>query len=155
MVPGWQLISFAVPKAVTNLTVAYVNTTAVQLSWLKQDDFKPGYSYQVTVLGDGQANKPPQSTTIENYTVTSLTPGENYTFQVLTVVQGVRSTVETTTSHTSMILKLAVSLSCRSKLTLTHTHIPLFSFAVPKTVTNLTVANVMFCLLCKSTRFGH
>lgn len=135
------MVSFAVPKAVTNLTVAYVNTTAVQLSWLKQDDFKPGYSYEVTVLGDGQANT--QSATTEDYTVTSLTPGENYTFQVLTVVQGVKSTVETTNSYKSMILKLAVSFSCTSKLTLTHTHIPLFSFAVP------TVANVMFCLLCK------
>ncbi|KAJ3596594.1 hypothetical protein NHX12_002999 [Muraenolepis orangiensis] len=95
-----QAFSYTMPKAVTHLTVAAVNTTAVHLSWLRQDDFKSGYSYQVTVLKGGEVDQGPQSTPTENFTVTSLTPGESYTLQVLTVVQGVNSTEETTTSYT-------------------------------------------------------
>ncbi|CAL8296546.1 unnamed protein product [Boreogadus saida] len=91
--------SYTVPKAVTDLKVADVNTTAVSLTWLKQDDHKTGYSYQVTVLEN--VNQIQQlNTPTENYTVTSLTPGVNYTFQVSTVVQGVKSTEETTSSYT-------------------------------------------------------
>ena len=100
------------PKAVTDLKVADVNTTAVSLTWLRQDDHKPDYSYQVTVLE--KDNKIQQlNTTTENYTVTSLTPGVNYTFQVSTVVQEVKSTEETTSSYTGMSLKLPLSSSCR------------------------------------------
>ncbi|CAL8358679.1 unnamed protein product [Lota lota] len=106
-----QAFNYTMPKAVTNLTVANVNTTAVHLTWLRQDDHKSDYTYQVTVFGKDV--QPPKSTTTENYTVTSLTPGVMYTFQVSTVVQGVKSTEENTTSYTT-----------------------------PRAVTNLTVANV-------------
>ena len=103
--------SFPVPKAVTNLLVADVNTTAVYLTWLRQDDHKSDYSYQVTVL---EKDIPKQwNTNTEYYTVTSLTPGVNYTFQVSTVVQGVQSTEETISSYTGMSLKLPLSSSCR------------------------------------------
>ncbi|CAL8376120.1 unnamed protein product [Arctogadus glacialis] len=91
--------SYTVPKAVTDLKVADVNTTAVSLTWLRQDDYKTGYSYQVTVLkNDTQIQQ--LNTTTENYTVTILTPGVNYTFEVSTVVQGVKSTEESTSSYT-------------------------------------------------------
>ncbi|KAK0141046.1 Receptor-type tyrosine-protein phosphatase eta [Merluccius polli] len=101
------------PKAVTNLTVAAVNTTAVQLTWVRQDDYKQGYSYQVTVRKDEKDCQPPQLTTTENYTVTGLTPGESYTWCVVTVVGEVNSTEECITDNTR-----------------------------PKAVTNLTVAAV-------------
>ena len=103
--------SFAVPKAVTNLTVADVNTTAVCLTWHRQDDHKSEYSYEVTVLGKDK--KQQFNTTTEQYTVIHLTPGVNYTFQVSTVVQEVKSTEETTSSYTGMSLKLPLSSSCR------------------------------------------
>ncbi|XP_030223102.1 receptor-type tyrosine-protein phosphatase eta isoform X3 [Gadus morhua] len=91
--------SYTVPKAVTDLKVADVTTTAVSLTWLRQGDYKTGYSYQVTVLkNDTQIQQ--LNTTTENYTVTSLIPGVKYTFQVSTVVQGVKSTEETTSSYT-------------------------------------------------------
>ncbi|XP_059916132.1 receptor-type tyrosine-protein phosphatase eta isoform X3 [Gadus macrocephalus] len=105
-------LGYTLPKAVTNLTAADVNTSAVSLTWLRQDDHKTGYSYQVTVL-ENVTQVQQLNTTTENYTVTSLTPGVNYTFQVSTVVQGVKSTEETTSSYT-----------------------------VPKAVTNLTAADV-------------
>ena len=100
--------SFAVPKAVTDLTAADVNTTAVRLTWRRQDDHKPDYSYQVTVLE--KDNKIQQfNTTTESYTVTGLTPGVNYTSQVATDVQGVKSTEENTSSYTGMSLKLLLT----------------------------------------------
>ena len=100
------------PKAVTNLKVAELNTTAVYLTWLRQDDHKSDYSYEVTVLQEKDI--PIQfKTNTENYTFTSLTPGVNYTFQVSTVVHGVKSTVETTSSYTGMSLKLALDLSVK------------------------------------------
>ena len=104
--------SFAVPKAVTDLKVADVNTTAVSLTWLRQDDHKTGYSYRVTVL-ENVTQIQQLNTTTENYTVTSLTPGVNYIFRVSTDVQGVKSTEETTSSYTGMSLKLPLSSSCR------------------------------------------
>ena len=104
--------SFAVPKAVTNLTAADVNTTAVRLTWRRQDDHKPDYSYRVTVLE--KDNKIQQlNTTTESYTVTGLTPGVIYTSQVATDVQGVKSTEESITFYTSMPLKLPLSLSSK------------------------------------------
>ncbi|XP_056455026.1 fibronectin isoform X2 [Gadus chalcogrammus] len=105
-------LGYTLPKAVTDLKVADVNTTAVSLTWLRQDDHKTGYSYQVTVL-ENVTQIQQLNTTTENYTVTSLTPGVNYIFQVSTVVQGVKSTEENTSSYT-----------------------------VPGAVTNLTFANV-------------
>ena len=100
--------SFAVPKAVTDLKVADVTTTAVSLTWLRQGDYKTGYSYQVTVLkNDTQIQQ--LNTTTENYTITSLIPGVNYTFQVSTVVHRVKSTEETTSSYTGMSLKLLLT----------------------------------------------
>uniref|UniRef100_A0A673YMT0 protein-tyrosine-phosphatase n=1 Tax=Salmo trutta TaxID=8032 RepID=A0A673YMT0_SALTR len=94
-----QTFSYTKPKAVSNLMVEDLNTTAIKLSWSKQDDHKPTYSYLVTVSKRGSmvANV---STTVESYTFTYLQPGDSYTFSVVTVVQGVKSDSAETTSYT-------------------------------------------------------
>ncbi|KAM9570347.1 receptor-type tyrosine-protein phosphatase eta isoform 4-T4 [Salvelinus alpinus] len=91
--------SYTKPKAVSNLVVKDLNTTAIKLSWSKQDDHKPTYSYLVTVSKRGSmvANV---STTVESYTFTHLQPGDSYTFSVVTVVQGVKSDSVETSSYT-------------------------------------------------------
>ncbi|XP_041794912.1 receptor-type tyrosine-protein phosphatase eta isoform X3 [Chelmon rostratus] len=94
-----QTFSYTMPEAVTNLTVVDVNTTAVRLTWLRQSDHKPSYSYSVIALQDAVVV---QSTSTENesYTFSGLIPGKLYTFNVSTVVAGVESTVKSTSSHT-------------------------------------------------------
>lgn len=93
------------PKAVTNLSVTDVKTTAIQLSWLRQSDYKPSYSYLVIALQGAQVVEN-NSTKMENYTFFNLVPGKPYSFRVFTVVEGVKSTVENTSSYTSMPSKL-------------------------------------------------
>ncbi|XP_071395777.1 receptor-type tyrosine-protein phosphatase eta-like [Centroberyx affinis] len=94
-----QAFSYTQPKAVTNLTVVDLNTTAIRLTWLRQSDYKPSYSYQVSVLRGAEVVHS-DSTQTETYTFVSLTPGESYTFRVLTVVEEVKSAVESTSSYT-------------------------------------------------------
>uniref|UniRef100_A0A8C7J8E2 protein-tyrosine-phosphatase n=1 Tax=Oncorhynchus kisutch TaxID=8019 RepID=A0A8C7J8E2_ONCKI len=91
--------SYTQPKAVSNLVVKDLNTTAIKLSWSQQDDHQPTYSYLVTVSKKGSmvANV---STTVESYTFTHLQPGDSYTFSVVTVVQGVKSDSVETSSYT-------------------------------------------------------
>ncbi|XP_028442176.1 receptor-type tyrosine-protein phosphatase eta [Perca flavescens] len=92
--------SYTMPKAVTNLTVANVNTTAIQLTWLRQSDHKPSYTYLVMVLQNATMV---QNATTENetYTFFNLAPGTFYSFKVFTIVEGVMSAVETTSSYTN------------------------------------------------------
>ncbi|XP_044047807.1 receptor-type tyrosine-protein phosphatase eta-like isoform X3 [Siniperca chuatsi] len=90
--------TFTLPNAVTNLTVGVVNTTAIQLTWLRPNDYKPSYSYQVIALRNAGVKK--ESTKTEAYTFCDLVPGGFYTFNVFTVVEGVTSTVESTSSYT-------------------------------------------------------
>ncbi|XP_029290476.1 receptor-type tyrosine-protein phosphatase eta-like isoform X3 [Cottoperca gobio] len=94
-----QTFSYTMPKAVTNLTVEDVNTTAIRLTWLRQSDHKPFYSYLVITLQDAMMVQN-HSTETETYTFFNLTPGKLYTFDVFTVVEGVRSTVESKLSYT-------------------------------------------------------
>lgn len=89
----------------TELTVEDVNTTAIQLTWLRQSDHKPSYSYLVIAFQDARVLKN-YSTKNETYTFVDLSPGELYTFDVFTVVEGVRSTVESISTHTSTSSKL-------------------------------------------------
>lgn len=91
----------AVPKAVTNLKVVDVNTTAIQLKWSRQNDHKPSYSYRVEALHNNMVVQN-ASTETETYTFSNLTPGEYYTFKVITVVERVESTVATAQSFTRM-----------------------------------------------------
>ncbi|XP_037623767.1 receptor-type tyrosine-protein phosphatase eta isoform X4 [Sebastes umbrosus] len=94
-----QTFSYTMPKAVTNLTVEDLNTTAIRLTWLRQSDHKPSYSYLVIVLQDAVVVHN-DSTETETYTFFNLTPGKLYTFDVFTVVGGVKSAVESTPSYT-------------------------------------------------------
>ncbi|XP_049429858.1 receptor-type tyrosine-protein phosphatase eta [Epinephelus fuscoguttatus] len=94
-----QTFSYTMPNAVTELTVEDVNTTAIQLTWLRQSDHKPSYSYLVIAFQDARVLKN-YSTKNDTYTFVDLSPGELYTFDVFTVVEGVRSTVESISTHT-------------------------------------------------------
>lgn len=89
------------PKAVTNLTVTDTKPTAIQLTWLRQSDHKPSYSYLVKALLGTEVVQN-NSVKMENYTFFSLTPGTPYSFEVFTVVEGVKSTVESISAYTSM-----------------------------------------------------
>ncbi|KAK1887148.1 Receptor-type tyrosine-protein phosphatase eta [Dissostichus eleginoides] len=100
-----QTFSYTMPKAVSHLIVEYVNTTAIRLTWLRQSDHKPSYSYLVIALQNtrmvqntGMAQNP--STNNESFTFYNLNPGELYTFDVFTVVEGVKSTVESISNYT-------------------------------------------------------
>ncbi|XP_036964427.1 receptor-type tyrosine-protein phosphatase beta-like isoform X4 [Acanthopagrus latus] len=94
-----QTFSYTMPKAVTNLKVVDVNTTAIQLKWSRQNDHKPSYSYRVEALHNNIVVQN-ASTETETYTFSNLTPGEYYTFKVITVVERVESTVATAQSFT-------------------------------------------------------
>ncbi|XP_035646574.1 receptor-type tyrosine-protein phosphatase eta isoform X2 [Oncorhynchus keta] len=91
--------SYTQPKAVSNLVVKDLNTTAIKLSWSQQDDHQPIYSYLVTVSKKGSMVAK-VSTMVESYTFTHLQPGDSYTFSVVTVVQGVKSDSVETSSYT-------------------------------------------------------
>ncbi|XP_042352632.1 receptor-type tyrosine-protein phosphatase eta isoform X3 [Plectropomus leopardus] len=93
-----QTFSYTMPKAVTNLEVG-VSTRTIHLTWLRQSDHKASYSYLVIALQDAKMVQN-DSTQVENYTFTDLTPGTLYTFDVFTVVEGVRSEVESTSNYT-------------------------------------------------------
>lgn len=88
------------PQAVTNLTVAAVQTMAVRLAWLRPSDYKTSYSY---LVAGRQASAVVQNYTTDNETLTfpNLTPGESYHFDVFTVVEGVKSEVKSISSDTS------------------------------------------------------
>lgn len=97
------------PEAVSGLTVNYVNTTAVQLTWLRPRDHQASYTYLLIVLRGAQMVQN-VSTTMETYTVSGLSPGYLYSFQVFTVVEGVESAAGSVSTHTSMFYILVVSL---------------------------------------------
>ncbi|KAM7003473.1 receptor-type tyrosine-protein phosphatase eta-like [Tautogolabrus adspersus] len=87
------------PTAVPNITVESVTTTSVQLSWPRQSDHKPSYSYLVMALRDTTLVHN-GSTKNETYTFSDLCPGGFYTFKVITEVDGVKSSEERKTSYT-------------------------------------------------------
>ncbi|XP_068458580.1 receptor-type tyrosine-protein phosphatase eta-like [Clinocottus analis] len=94
-----KTFSYTMPKPVANLRVDDVNTTSIRLTWDRQTDHKPSYSYLVIALQDAVVvqNK---STEMENYTFFHLTPGNLYTFDVFAVVEGVKSTGKSNESYT-------------------------------------------------------
>ncbi|CAB1331624.1 unnamed protein product, partial [Coregonus sp. 'balchen'] len=87
------------PKAVSNLTGEGLNTTAIRLSWSKPDDYKPTYSYLVTISKNGSVVEN-ISTMVEAYTFINLCPGYSYNISVVTVVQGVKSDPMEKSSYT-------------------------------------------------------
>uniref|UniRef100_A0A671RZS0 protein-tyrosine-phosphatase n=1 Tax=Sinocyclocheilus anshuiensis TaxID=1608454 RepID=A0A671RZS0_9TELE len=74
------------PLPVTNLTASPVGTTEMRLSWSRQSDYKSSYQYNVSVNGEQWI----QSIN-ETINVVNLTPGNNYTFTVQTVENGMSS----------------------------------------------------------------
>ncbi|XP_053174860.1 receptor-type tyrosine-protein phosphatase eta [Scomber japonicus] len=94
-----QTFSYTMPKAVTNLTVTDTKPTAIQLTWLRQSDHKPSYSYLVKALLGTEVVQN-NSVKMENYTFFNLNPGTPYSFEVFTVVEGVKSTVESISTYT-------------------------------------------------------
>ncbi|XP_053283864.1 receptor-type tyrosine-protein phosphatase beta isoform X3 [Pleuronectes platessa] len=96
---SFTVVRYTMPKAVTNLTVSDVNTTAIRLTWLRQSDYKPSYSYVVMALQNAtevQKNR----TGTESYTFSDLRPGNLYTFYVFTYVEEVKSSGENTSNYT-------------------------------------------------------
>ncbi|XP_065812681.1 receptor-type tyrosine-protein phosphatase eta [Labrus bergylta] len=91
--------SYTRPTAVPSITVENVTTTSVQLSWLRQSDHKPSYSYLVMALQDTKLVHN-ESTEKETYTFSDLYPGSFYTFKVVTVVDGVKSSETNISSYT-------------------------------------------------------
>ncbi|XP_058501447.1 receptor-type tyrosine-protein phosphatase eta [Solea solea] len=83
--------SYTIPGAVTNLTVSDVNTTAIQLTWIRPSDYKTSYSYLLVAFQSATEIRRNQ-TEGETFTFIHLTPGELYTFHVFTDVEGVKST---------------------------------------------------------------
>ncbi|XP_016092717.1 receptor-type tyrosine-protein phosphatase eta-like [Sinocyclocheilus grahami] len=74
------------PLPVTNLTASPVGTTEMRLSWSRQNDYKSSYQYNVSVNGEQWI----QSIN-ETINVVNLIPGNNYTFTVQTVENGMSS----------------------------------------------------------------
>ncbi|KAM9351963.1 receptor-type tyrosine-protein phosphatase eta-like [Symphorus nematophorus] len=95
-----QTFSYTMPKVVTDLRVNYVNTTVIQLTWQRQSDYKPSYSYLVKAFQDDMLVQN-GSTEAEIYTFFNLIPGKNYTFEVFAVVGGVKSAVGSISIYTN------------------------------------------------------
>lgn len=90
-----------------NLTVKDANTTAIQLTWLSQSDYKWSYIYLVVARLAGvmvHTNTTPHKA----YTFSSLTPGALYDLDVFTVVDVVKSEVQTISIDTSKTRQLFV-----------------------------------------------
>ncbi|XP_058857758.1 receptor-type tyrosine-protein phosphatase eta [Acipenser ruthenus] len=95
-----SIILYTRPTTVTNLMAGALNSTAVNLTWARPADFKPGYSYRLQTTGPAA----PQNVmvTVENAIITGLNPGTNFSFSAFT--RAADSTTEgdpaTTTSYT-------------------------------------------------------
>ncbi|XP_048040800.1 receptor-type tyrosine-protein phosphatase eta isoform X5 [Megalobrama amblycephala] len=74
------------PLPVTNLTASPVGTTEMRLSWFYQRNNKSSYLYNVSVNGERW-----KQTSNETTQISDLIPGNNYTFTVQAVVNGMIS----------------------------------------------------------------
>ncbi|XP_048040801.1 receptor-type tyrosine-protein phosphatase eta-like [Megalobrama amblycephala] len=74
------------PLPVTNLTASPVGTTEMRLSWFYQRNNKSSYLYNVSVNGERWIQ-----TSNETTQISDLIPGNNYTFTVQAVVNGMIS----------------------------------------------------------------
>lgn len=79
-----------------------MNTTAVKLKWHNQN---ASYTYLVIARQNTMVVQN-DSTVEETYTFFHLTPGALYTFDVFTVVEGVKSAVNTISSYTSKLYSM-------------------------------------------------
>lgn len=78
--------SLSEPLPVTNLTASPVGTTEMRLSWFYQRNNKSLYLYNVSVNGERWIQS-----SINTTQVSDLIPGNNYTFTVQAVVNGMIS----------------------------------------------------------------
>lgn len=92
------------PRPVTGLQGKNVTTTTIQLTWVRQEDYKPTYSYLVIAQQDAKVVQN-YSTNAETQTFFSLSPGVLYTFDVFTVVGGVSSSGSNISISTSKMVK--------------------------------------------------
>lgn len=78
--------SLSEPLPVTNLTASPVGTTEIRLSWFYQRNNKSSYLYNVSVNGERWIQSSNETTQVSD-----LIPGNNYTFTVQAVVNGMIS----------------------------------------------------------------
>ena len=96
------MVSLPVPGAVTNLTIANVNTTAVRLSWLNPYDLQRYYEYKIETTNMSETTRvEAEQFNITTAIVTGLQPGTGYNFTVTVVVPGRESAVEQKLGYTS------------------------------------------------------
>ncbi|XP_077424965.1 receptor-type tyrosine-protein phosphatase eta-like [Vanacampus margaritifer] len=95
-----QTFTYTLPKAVTELKVKDFNTTAIQLIWSRSSDYKDTYSYLLIAFQDNTIVQQ-WTTKSEMYTFFNLIPGTLYSFDVFTVVEGMKSTSEHISQYTS------------------------------------------------------
>uniref|UniRef100_A0A8C5MLG6 Fibronectin type-III domain-containing protein n=1 Tax=Leptobrachium leishanense TaxID=445787 RepID=A0A8C5MLG6_9ANUR len=93
-----------IPSLVTNLNSGSITNTSVTLSWITPSDQNNAtYKYVITISN----HSPPNVTTgagVNNYTITSLKPGVNYTFAVIT------ETINSVLSDTPVLVVTATTL---------------------------------------------
>lgn len=99
------LLFTSVPKAVTDLKAESVTTTTISLTWHRQSDYKPSYSYLVIAQQQQPRLVYRNSTSDDSHTVSGLTPGKRYRLDVLTVVGGVNSSITSIFIQTSKLMK--------------------------------------------------
>ncbi|XP_049578499.1 receptor-type tyrosine-protein phosphatase eta isoform X2 [Syngnathus scovelli] len=94
-----QTFTYTLPKAVTELNVQDYNTTTIQLIWSRSSDYKDTYSYLLNAFQDETVVQN-GTTKRQTYTFFNLIPGTRYRFDVVTVVEGLKSTSEYTSHYT-------------------------------------------------------
>lgn len=99
--------SLSEPLPVTNLTASPVGTTEIRLSWLRQNDHKSSYRYNLIVNGE-QWNQ----SISETANVTNLVPGSNNTFTVQTVANGMSSDSVAISAFTGITIHILLKKNC-------------------------------------------
>ncbi|XP_037111316.1 receptor-type tyrosine-protein phosphatase eta isoform X2 [Syngnathus acus] len=94
-----QTFTYTLPKAVTKLKVQDYNTTTIQLIWSRSSDYKDTYSYLLNAFQDETVVQN-GTTKRQTYTFFNLIPGTLYSFDVVTVLEGLTSTSEYTSHYT-------------------------------------------------------
>ncbi|XP_073693105.1 receptor-type tyrosine-protein phosphatase eta [Garra rufa] len=85
------------PLPVSNFTASAVGTTEMRLSWSRQSDYKSSYLYNVSVNGEKWIQSHSEAAN-----VTDLISGNNYTFTVQTVANGLSSESVATSAFTGL-----------------------------------------------------
>uniref|UniRef100_A0A8B9HZ24 protein-tyrosine-phosphatase n=1 Tax=Astyanax mexicanus TaxID=7994 RepID=A0A8B9HZ24_ASTMX len=84
------------PRPVANLNASSIDTTTVHLSWTHQDNAL-SYLYELSVNGTAKWNQ-----TTETADVGGLTPGTNYNFTVVTIINNIRSDASPISAYTGL-----------------------------------------------------